>query len=325
MVIPSENDIKIMLRNCGLDDKYPLLRTNIDLCITTFVTEFKPSSDYQTFPVEFMIFISRYRRNFYGNISWTEFIDKICVGAFYKFKVYHEHNINDFIITNFVTNFCSKNINDILEIFDDLNMKHNISIENKNNPEINDNLVKMFNCHLLMMLGNIFARFNFCIKYDYFAEVPNKLLHFTKHCLDKNIKPINYIMIDKIIIKISESVRKYRTMTQNFVNMWNNETSKKFINDFYEMHKETYDWFQSMDSEKLISYINSIPDLEVLYRIDTKKIHSRDLILNTIVDIDYMFIVHIIDTTDSICKIQCSDLVIPTSAKIDNILFVIDV
>jgi hypothetical protein len=318
----SVSDVQTVLEKTGLFFKYPFINNNKTICVNQMWAKIWHGSYYQRTATRFLTLMNRYARDTkWGSTSLTltEFIDNKCTNDLYKFKIYHDHDINDFNILTFVTNFYGESVDTILNVFTYFNMSSNILNGVKQQVEMYQSVVKIFNIHLLMTLAEIFAEFDFGITHNYYPFFHCQLMNGIKGCLRKKKDITEHHNFNYIITHFYDGI----SSTNNF----SDEDTIQYSKNMFKTIKIMHNFFEPLKQLELELYIASIPDLEALLRKKIKSPISKINILNNLVTKKYLWIYNIIDK-NSISEQEnetIDDLIQPMPVQINNEALIIEV
>jgi len=185
-------------------------------------------------------------------------MDKIFTKPINHFKIYHENEIRSFYAVDYIEEFCDNSLKNILNAFDFLNGIH-IYDEVKSNSVLffsREQIIKIFNIHLVMILAKIFCMFSECQKIS--SECDDSTLLLT----ERN-SYINYIRHSNLAEK--NFVAKKITGSNIKKKHLSKKNLSKIIVPAYNYFVDPFNIFFSKNDEELKKYIKENNDLIIIF------------------------------------------------------------
>ena len=299
-----------VLKNCGLVDKYPYINDNLQEC-AEYMSEMRSgrSDSWRTIKVILNRFY-KYARNqdgfvqkgdVYIKLPIDEYLDTICTGQKYKYRVYCRHDINDFAETKYVENFCGKSIGQILPYFSYLRYNHYMLYYLKKYPTVCDVFSKLLDIDLVMLLSKIFARLEFAMENNLTPRMFKKLWQFyggacsyfgfflsrTLHTFDKNINIDDLLDSSDINARIEQSLYVMNDPDYNTL-------MKNTLKNLCESSKQIYELFVAMDVTQMTLFIKNNLDWDVHIGQLVKRNVTKRTLLRCIIQWADLYMVHLI-------------------------------
>ena len=176
MVYFNSQHIKTWFESTDFYKKYPQLKNNNFYFINFVTDKFSRWDSYQRESRTFMNKIARYisKRSGMDNstipatqIPFEDYLKQICIRECYKFLVCHENDINNFYAGKYLTTLFNKPVDKILDIFDNVNDKHNANYYVRNSP-LFPIVKKILDTYLIIKLAKIICMTEIFLRSDSF-------------------------------------------------------------------------------------------------------------------------------------------------------------
>lgn len=160
----TKHQIYTAIKKLQLPEHYSFIKKRLKSCYTFLYNEVHEDSDYYQNATMFIneIFIGKKMSSSKNNTKKKLFENYLCFG------IYHSNEIESFLATECLENFCKCDIKEILDVFDFLNMKHlyfpKTNLQKKNIFFSDEEIEKMFDLYLITTLAQIFCFIEFCDK-----------------------------------------------------------------------------------------------------------------------------------------------------------------
>jgi len=243
-------------------------------------------------------------KKFVKNINqWSEFVhcstmihDTAIKKIFKKscgcFKIYYENEIKSFYAVDYIEDFCQNSLENILSAFDFLNGIH---VYNKIVSKIgdtifnDDQLTKIFNIHLVMILVRIF-----CIFAE--SEKISSECGYVAHLLMNRDKYLSYLK------KITVSKKKFIMEKTP-----DNDTKiacgvYKLLVPVHNYFADSFNIFFSKNDEELKKYIKENNELTIIFNHFIKpggKFNRIDISKKYLLEINLFFLTQLIDQIEN--------------------------
>lgn len=196
-------------------------------------------------------------------ISVPDYLASICTDKMYRFYAYYRHGIDSLRIGKFLSDFCQKPIDEILENFKKCSGKKLITNVLHHYPEIIETLNKIFDAELAVQLYMIFAKYDFYIKLGRQTIIISNSAN--RGALNDFYRSFYSLEKSNIEEYIKQEPSKSQAVIRDVFTI-GKITDKiiKYVIQFGNYYAEVYNFYNSMTITEIKEYINDNPIWDAL-------------------------------------------------------------
>lgn len=328
-------EVKSALTKCGIFDKYPEMKGQINELSYYVLSGYRGlnlSTDMKTFINKIALYNNAKAGMIpsgsgYVQLPIDQYLEELSKNSsLYKFKIYHKYNINDFRSSGIVSEFCGKPIDHIIKSFECFQIQHIIPMHLQKNVPLINMVHHIIDVNLVIMLGKIFVPLDLGMKYncvyeimypDFYYTVDEFVETFFKKATSVPYQNNEQKLMDDLVGRITREVE----MDEMEISIGPDQ--QKFITEFYQMRKQINDLLVSKTSE-LEEFIKKIPEFDATYGKFIVANKSPKIIIRNIMDCYSPVMNYIIDESKPKNTKPGIDLVMP-SKQILNRMLVIEI
>lgn len=228
-----------------------------------------------------------------------DYLKQYCTKDSYQFYCFYLTDLKDYHFSKYLSKFFGKPIDNILEMFENLNLARDIPYVCKTKPEIKTAMEKIFNTYLIFTLARVFAQIDVALQsntFDIFCctgtGYPNLTPPLYQKIMNLAIKMDQQIDFeDDRMIKVSENMYVFMDKTVEITQM------RIFLTEVYQNNKKLYQFFAEHTIDEILELCKKNPDMEAMVGryYQGKKIVSKDFVIRCIANNHFWIINNILN------------------------------
>lgn len=300
MVYIDSTRILQILEKTNLFIKYPSVKNEIKFLAPYLYKTFGYSSTYQRIGRRLISNCRRYcissKKYVTGGEtkrSFTDYLRETCVRDLYMFYCFYQNQLEDFKSCQYLSDFFGKPVENILELFEVVNLYRDVPVYCKNKKDIELPLKKIFKTYLLLQLAKTFYQIDIAIKSNSLTILCEMGLYYIR------MIPAWFQtkMYDAIKSGKNIDLESMNIHADKLYDSFSNESMDKmlllnFLMEIYQQNKKLYYFFESKSVDEIRNLFKKNIDLEAMvgkYYINRKMV-SKSIILRYIANHNFWLI-----------------------------------